>query len=313
MAYPISTSPYLGSNQSPAYTGIFIPTIWAGKLIEKFYDASVVPAISNTNYEGEITAQGDKVTIRSIPTLTIADYEVNQALTVQRPSVASQDLLIDKGKYWNAVLDDVMEVQADMDMMSMWASDASEQMKIAIDNDVLDNIAGGVDSDNSGLTAGRISGTIDLGVTATPVTLTNANVINWILRMGQALDEQNIPETGRWLVITPAIAALIKDSDLKDASLSGDGVTPLRNGQLGMIDRFMLYNSNLLPAGVADGLAAGETQVFAGHPNAITFASQLTNLETLRSESTFGTLMRGLQVYGFKVIDGTAIVTSVVD
>jgi hypothetical protein len=84
----------------------------------------------------------------------------------------------------------------------------------------------------------------------------------------------------------------------------------LRNGRLGMIDRFTIYSSNLLPTSVTDGVggndADGATYVYAGHRNALTFASQMTNLETLRSERTFGNLMRGLQVYGYKVIDTTA-------
>jgi hypothetical protein len=79
-----------------------------------------------------------------------------------------------------------------------------------------------------------------------------------------------------------------------------------------MVDRFTIYVSNLLPAGVAGGVAAGEYLVYAGHKNGLTFASQMTKVETLRSESTFGTLLRGLQVYGLGVIDGTAIATSVV-
>lgn len=79
-----------------------------------------------------------------------------------------------------------------------------------------------------------------------------------------------------------------------------------------MVDRFTLYMSNLLPNGTADSLAAGEFQLFAGHQHGLTFASQLSKVETLRAESTFGTLLRGLQVYGYKVTDGTAISTAVV-
>jgi len=257
---------------------------------------------------------GDKVIIRTVPTLTIADYEATQALTVQRPSSTTVELLIDKGKYWNAVLDDVMEIQADLDLMSMWSQDASEQMKITIDTNVLDNIYAGVSADNSGATAGRLSNNLDLGITTAPIALTSTNVIDWILKQGQVLDEQNIPETGRWLVVPPAVCRFIKNSDLKDASLSGDGSSILRNGRIGMIDRYTIYKSNLLPAGAPATmvLAAGEYAVYSGHTNALTFATQLTKMETMRAESTFGTLMRGLQVFGYKVIDGTAMTLSVV-
>jgi hypothetical protein len=327
MAYPIGTA-YSGSNPSPAYAGIFIPAVWSGKFIEKFYDATVLAAISNTDYEGEIRSQGDTVKIRTKPTITINSYSANQALVVQRPSSNIVELQIDQGKYFNTVLDDVMEVQADVDLMGLWADDASEQMKIAIDTDVLAYTIfnTGTAAANKGNTAGRLSASIRLGITTSPTfvnaaasgtgdgstTSNDKSVLDYLIDMGLVLDEQNIPETGRWVIVPAWFGAMIKKSELRDASISGDGVSILRNGRLGMIDRFTIYVSNLLPSGVAGGLAASEWCVYAGHKHGLTFASQMTKMETLRSESTFGTLMRGLQVHGFKIVDGTAIVTGVV-
>jgi hypothetical protein len=197
-----------------------------------------------------------------------------------------------------------MEVQSDLDHLSMWADDASEQMKIDIDTDVLAGISADVAATNQGATAGVQPGTsLNLGAAGAPFAVSTANVIDKIIECGQILDENNIPETGRWIVIPAWMAALIKRSDLKDASLTGDGVTMLRNGRLGMIDRFTLYASNLLPFGTTDVAHS----CFFGHSHGLTFASQLTKVETLRAESTFGTILRGLQVFGFKVIDGTAL------
>lgn len=303
MPYPISATPWPAgsSNQNPAYTGVFIPAIWSAKLIEKFYDATVLAAIANTDYEGEIAEKGDTVHIRTKPTITINDYEVNQELAVQRPSSNLVDLVIDKGKYFNVALDDVMDIQSDLDMMNMWSDDASEQMKINIDTDVLAAISADVDADNSGATAGRLSGNINLGVAATPVSFSSSTAIQHIVNLGLVLDEQNIPETGRWLVLPAWACAKIKLSDLKDASITGDQTSMLRNGRLGMIDRFTLYTSNLLP------VSGAEWTAFAGHSHGLTFASQVTKVETIRSERTFATLLRGLQVFGVKVTDGTAI------
>jgi hypothetical protein len=310
--YPID-----GGN--PDYSGVFIPTIWSGKLIEKFYDSTVLAAIANTDYEGDVKNQGDTVKIRTKPTITINDHTSGEALTVERPTSNIVELLVDKGKYFNTILDDVMETQADLNLLSMWADDASEQMKITIDTDVLGYMLDEADANNSGLTAGRISASINLGVTTTPVNLvarpdgSNTEVIDLIVGMGQALDEQNIPETGRWIILPAWVCAMIKRSELRDASLTGDGMSMSRNGRLGMIDRFTVYMSNLLPSGAAvAGLEAGETAVYAGHSHGMTFASQLTKVETLRGESSFGTYLRGLQVYGRKVTDGTALVQAVV-
>lgn len=326
MVFPVATGattpaiyPTGSSSPSPAYSGTFIPEIWSGKLIEKFYETTVLSQISNTNYEGEIKNQGDKVIIRTKPTITIKDYKADGALTVERPSSNVVELLIDKGKYFNTILDDVMEIQADINQMNLWSEDASEQMKITIDTDVLTALLGDAHADNKGTTAGRISQSINLGATTTPLAVVarspaagQVEIIDVILRMGQALDEMNIPENGRWIVMPTWATTLIKQSELRQVYVSGDSVSILRNGRIGGIDRFTIYNSNLLPAGVAGGLAAGEHAMYAGHSHGLTFASQISKVETLRSESTFGTLMRGLNVYGYKVVDSTALAEAIV-
>jgi hypothetical protein len=327
MAFPVATSgttpaifPVGTSTPSPAYTGTFIPEIWSGKLIEKFYATTVLAAISNSDYEGEIRNQGDKVIIRTKPTITIRDYRADGVITVERPSSNVVELTIDKGKYFATILDDVMEVQSDLNQMSMWSDDASEQMKITIDTEVLLAMLDQATATyNRGIAAGRVSGSINLGVTTSPLDIVarspasgQVEIVDLLIRMGQALDEQNVPETGRWIVVPTWVAALIKKSELRDASLSGDSTTMLRNGRLGMVDRFTIYSSNLMPSGVSAGLAAGEWVIYAGHPHALTFAAQFSKVETIRSESTFGNILRGLQVYGHKVLDGTALVQAIV-
>ena len=297
---------YATSPGHPAYTGNFIPEIWSGKLIENFYDATVLAAIANTTYEGEIKAHGDTVNIRTTPELTINDYVKGQTLTVENPDKPKLQLLIDKGKYFAAVEDDVDQVQSDIAMMDAWSKDASERMKITIDTDVLGNIATDVPAANKGTTAGRISGDIDLGVAGTPNAMSSSAVIAEIINHGTVLDEQNTPESDRFMVIPAKMAGYIKQSDLKDASITGDGSSPLRNGRLGMIDRFTLYVSHNLPK------SGSEYTIFSGHKVGLTFASQMTNMETLRSETTFGDIIRGLQVYGYKVVKPEALTAGIV-
>lgn len=310
--YPISGSPWVGSNPSPDYSGIFIPQIWSGKLVEKFYAATVLAAISNTDYEGEIKNFGDTVNIRTRPTITISDYQVDMDLAVQRPSSNLVVLQINNGKYFNVALDDVMEVQSDIDLMNIWAQDAAEQMKIAVDTSVLAYLSTTTDiaSTNYGSSAGAITAAINLGTAAAPLVVSsnpataNTYVLNFITEAGQVLDEANIPESGRWMVIPSWFASLIKQSDLRNASIAGDMTSILRNGRLGEIDRFTLYYSNLLPVG---STSANEYPVFFGVPAALTFAAQFTKMETIRSERSFSNLVRGLQVYGFKVVTATAM------
>jgi hypothetical protein len=325
MTFPIAgalTTPPVyptGSTANAFQANGFIPEIWSGKLIEKFYSSTVLAAISNTDYEGEIRNQGDRVRIRTKPTITIKDYRADGALELERPEGNDLTLFIDKGKYFNTILDDVMETQSDLNALSMWSDDASQQLKIKIDTDVLAGILGGMATRNRGTTAGQITQTINLGATTTPLALVprsptagQVEILDMLLRLGQVLDEQNIPEEGRWVIMPVWAIAQLKFSDLRQAYLTGDSITPMRNGRVGMVDRFTIYSSNLLPAGVAGGLAAGEFAIYAGHAHGLTFASQMSKVETLRSEMTFGTILRGLQVYGYKIVDDTAIAQAIV-
>lgn len=315
---PVSTIPVPGTHSaapSPAYSGVFIPQIWSSKLVEKFYDATVLEAIANTDYEGEIQNSGDTVIIRTRPDINIYDYVPDQSLTIERPSASTVTLEIDQAHYFNLMLDDIYRTQSDLDLMNLWAMDASEAMKIKVDTNVLAAAVTAPAADNLGLTAGRISGAINLGVTGTPVNVvsrgasgSDVDIVDFILRMAQTLDEQNVPENGRFLIIPAWASTMIKTSELRDASLTGDSMSTLRNGKLGRLDRFDIYMSNLMPnPGVA-----GEDYFFAGNKMGMTFAAQLTKMQTLESEFTFGRLMRGLFVYGFEAIKDTCITSGVV-
>jgi hypothetical protein len=305
MAYPNSPG-------RPQYSGNFIPEIWSGKLIENFYDATVLSAISNTDYEGEIRRFGDTVNIRTTPEITIRDYVKGQTLTVEHPDKPKLQLLIDKGEYFACVEDDIDRIQSDIKLMDTWSKDASERMKIKIDQRVLTDMLPDIGAFNKGATAGEQSASFNLGTLASPRAVTKDGtggtvpVVDLIVDMGTVLDEANAPEAGRFLVIPAKMAGLIKKSELKDASLTGDGMTPLRNGRLGMIDRFTLYVSHNLY------VSSGKYHLIAGHKMGFTFASQMTEMETIRSESTFGNVVRGLQVYGYKVVKPEALSQAVV-
>jgi hypothetical protein len=196
--------------------------------------------------------------------------------------------------------------------MDMWSKDASEQMKIKIDQRVLTDMLPGIGALNKGATAGQQSAAFNLGTNASPLTVTKdgaggtTSVVDLIVDMGTVLDEANVPESDRFLVIPARMAGLIKKSELKDASLSGDSTSPVRNGRLGMIDRFTLYVSHNL------NVSSGKTSLVAGHKMGFTFASQMTEMETIRAQSTFGNIIRGLQVYGYKVVKPEALSQAVV-
>lgn len=264
----------------------FIPEVFSKLLQAKFYSQSVLPAISNTDYEGEISGQGDKVNIRTVPAVTVADY--TGTLSLQELTTSTIELLIDKAKSYNFKIDDVLQAQSDISLLQEASKDAAEAMRVAVETDVLANV---------------VTGATTIGA---QTTVTASNILTSILDQAKALDELNIPEEGRFIVLSPEFVSLLKQSELRQAYLTGDGTSPLRNGQVGMVDRFTVYQSNMLYT-PGSGTDSGYTHVLAGHPKAISFASQFTNTETVRLETTFGDAVRGLKVYGSKVVVPNAL------
>lgn len=333
MAYPVSssgTAPNVNYTTSPAYSGTFIPSVWSAKLNAKFYAASVYGEIANTDWEGEISSMGDKITINTAPTLTVSDYVAGTGLTYQVPTPSSLELLIDKGKYFAFNVNDVLEFQAKPNLLDMFSTDAAEQMRIAIDSTVLYNtFTLAKATENKGAAAGKNSGLYDLGTDALPVALTASNVLQKILELASVLDEQNVPESDRWLVIDPYTRSLLLQSNLAQAQFMGDSTSAVRNGKIGTIDRFTTYVSNQLPYMAANGTvwnsavgsetsvtgttnAAKRRAIIAGHKSALTFASQITKMETVRNPNDFGDFIRSLNVYGYKVVKPEAMALMIV-
>jgi hypothetical protein len=248
---------------------------------------------------------GDKVHIRTVPTIQIHDYQKGGTLQIQRPESPNVQLNIDKAKYFNFIVDDIDRFQSDIALMDEWSGDAGEQMKIVVDTDVLGNIYADAHPDNKGITAGKRSHSYNLGGVGAPLAITKANVIDFLVDAGSVADEQSWPETGRWMVLPVWMRNYLMKSDLKDASITGDDRSVMRNGRIGMIDRWMLYVSNNVPT-VVDGADTVYYVIF-GHKSALTFASQMTEMDSLKAESTFGTLVRGLNVYGYEVIKPEAL------
>jgi len=286
-------------------TSKFIPQIWSTKLVIKFYKSTVFGEISNTDYEGEIKKFGDKVIIRTVPDTQIKTYSKGMKLVYDQYESANVELNIDKGKYFAFTVDSVDKRQSDIAFVEKWSEDASYQMKMAVDDDVLNNIYPDAHAKNKGATAGFVSSSFDLGAAAAPEAISKDNILGYIVDCGSVLSEQNVPETGRWMVIPVWMANCIKKSDLKDASMTGDAVSPLRNGRIGVIDQFTLYITNNYRS-VTDGADTCYNILF-GTKAATTFAAQMTEMETLANPDAFGQLIRGLNVYGYEVIKPEAL------
>lgn len=237
----------------------------------------------------EIKGQGSSVIIRTRPTVVINDYSVNQDVQYQDVVDEKIELLIDKAKSFSFKIDDIDAVQADIKVMNELTIDAGYQMKIAIEKGVLSTVYS--DATNS----------------LSTLTMDKTNVIDWIIDAEVKLEEANIPVSDRWIIIPPKAAGYIQKSDLKNASLSGDDKSIVRsnmqNGRLGEIGGMTVYVSNNLTK-------SGNTyQCIAGHKSAITYASQIVKVESLRLQNKFGDAVRGLNVYGYKTLIPSGLVS----
>ncbi len=319
MSYPTG-----GANAAALaqYSGKFIPQMWSSKLNAKFYKATVFGEIANTNWEGEIKNQGDKVVINNIPTISIRNHVVGVALTYDVPTPSTVDLNVDKGKYFAFEVEDVLEYQSQPNLMNTFSDDAAMQMKISIDSTTIFNTFSGAAAANKGATAGVNSGGYNLGTDAAPIALTGANILSTLTSLAGVLDEQNAPETDRWVLIDPVTRQLLMQSNLAQAQFMGDATSMVRNGKIGMIDRFTVYVSNNLPrASVGNNYASGDgteggtalggavkrRAIVAGHKSAIAWAAQMSKLETVRNQNAFGELVRGLNIYGYSVVKPEAL------
>lgn len=289
---------------SSAGTSKFIPEIWAGKLLTKLYAKQVLTAISNTEYEGTIKDHGDKVIVRTVPDGTIRDYVKGQDLVFEHLESPPVELLIDHGKYYGTVVDSIDLYQSDIKLLDAFATDYGEKMANAIDTHVLASIKAGVHASNKDNTAGVISGDILLGASTNPFQITKENVIEFIIDCGVVVGEQNVPKEGCFMVVPEWFGGIISKSDLKDASMTGDGKSVLRNGRIGVIWPFEVFLSNNLPT-TSDTVTCWDVPF--GNKMGLTYASQFVKTKRFEPEKTFGEGIKGLNVFGHKIMIPAAL------
>ncbi len=300
MSLPIVTG---GQNHS----GSLIPVIWARKFVEVFYLMTCMAAITNTDYQGDISAHGDEVKINELPIVQSRKYVKGQKLVYDDPNSGTLSLLIDQARYFAFSSKYVDKKQASIAFIEQWATHYSETMKRDIEYDVFSSVYADAHIANQGATAGFDTGDIDLGEVGAPLGLTKLNIVDWLIDIGDVLDQQNVPDSQRWLTLPSWACAMFKKSELREANKMGDAKSILRvdNGRIGKVDRFEIFSNNNLAKG--DDGGAKVWNAMGGHKSAITFATQLTETERLTDQDDFGELIRALQSFGFKTVHDEAL------
>lgn len=270
----------------------FIPEIWSARLLRHLDKTHVVANLVNRDYEGEIKAYGDKVRINQLTHLNIKSYRENNKIEEPDALETTHIILdINQQKYFNFFLDDVdaAQVRNNGGLMDSAMKSVAYKMNDEIEMDILKEMD-------------RDSG-VESQTVATKA-LDATNVFGEILKMKTTMDKNNVPMTGRKLIVKPEVHAFLIDS----GKMTGTGGTMAeeitRNGHVGQILGFDVYLSNNIGA---SGLSKIKLAV-AFVSEAITFAEQITEMEAYRPEMRFADAVKGLTVYGTKVTQPKAIV-----
>lgn len=275
----------------------FIPKIWSARLLSNLQKSLVYgqAGVVNTDYEGEISQYGDTVKINSIGAVTIGDYVKNN--DVEGPETltdAQTHLVIDQAKYFNFQVDDIDAAQQKPKVMDEAMREAAYGLADVADQYVA-SLYTGVSDKNV------------IGDDTTPEVLTKDNIYDMLVDLGVLLTDAKIPREGRWVVLPPwAYGLLLKDDRFVHVDKSGTDET-LRNGIVGRAAGFDILESHNVPN--TDG---SKYKIIAGHPIAISYAEQINSVEAYRPEKRFADAVKGLHLYGAKLIrpEGIAVLTA---
>lgn len=295
----------------------WLPAVYSKKVQNFFRKASVVEAITNTDYAGEIAAYGDTVNIIKEPTITTFDYVRRQDTEASEDLLTDQELtlVVDQARAFQFVVDDIETRMSHVNWKEVATSSAAYALKDQMDSNVLTYINTTIGTDavaNMTLgaddaTAGSLSD-IDGGATEAVNIDVNAtdssDPLDVLARLARVLDDNNVPEENRWFVAAPQFYEYLSQSASKLMSVDYNaGQGSLRNGLVtsGKLRGFSMYKSNNLPAGTNANIA------LFGHMSAVSTAGTLLNVESLRDPKSFGDICRGLHVYGRKNLRSDAV------
>lgn len=277
----------------------FIPELWSARLLYALEKSHIATNLVNRDYEGLIQNQGDTVHIGSIGAITVSSYMANSDMSAPETlATTDQTLVIDQAKYFNFQIDDVDKVQAAGDLIDTAMGRAAYALADTSDAYLLGVIAAGADNGNV------------IGTKSAPIALTAANVYENLVKLRTVLDKQNVPTSGRTVVIPPDVYALLLNDTTHFAIAQREtGENLIVNGLVGRIAGFDVYMSNNAVS-AADGGSGGSTtyySVTAQVADATTYAEQIIKTEAYRLEKRFADGVKGLHVYGAKVTNGKEI------
>ncbi len=261
----------------------FVPELWSRLLLTAFRKNLVFANLVNRDYQGEIRDQGDTVHITTPGAIQVRDY--SGSVTYDAVTSTQQSLVIDQAKYFGFEVSDIDAAQANVSLESTYVVEAAQALADEVDQ----NLAA----------LYTAAGLADI-----PITLSSGDLYASLVLAGRRLDEANVPRTGRWVVVSPAgyAALLTNDKFVVQATATGDQI--VRTGLVGQVAGFTVYTSNNIVES-----SSNVRKYLYGSNRAITFAEQISKTETLRREGSFNNAIRGLLVFGRRVVRPTSLGT----
>jgi len=273
---------------------LFQPEIWSAELLVALEKATVyaAPGVVNRDYEGEISNAGDTVRITSLADPTIGTYAPHTDITVEALTDAQITLLIDQAKYFAFEVDDVEKRQSQNGgaLLTEQARKAAYRLRDTTDAFVAGLMAAGVSAGNL--------------IAEQTVSVASNKAYDVLVDLGVKLDQSNVQEEGRWVVVTPAFYGLLLKDSRFVASGDAAGAATRANGKVGEAAGFTIRKSNNAPDG--PGAGAGKL-IIAGYDGAVTYADQINKTEAARKEKGFSDIVKGLHLYGSKVVRPTGL------
>lgn len=292
----------------------FLPSIYSKKVLNFFRKASVVEAITNTDYAGEISAYGDSVKIIKEPTITVYDYTRGSDTTSTKLTDQEITLVVDSAKAFKFIVDDIETNMSHVNFKEVASSSAAYSLKDSYDAAVLSTMFSGVSASGPDhvIGADAAAGSAGVGETTASVDLgvaSEVDPLDLMARMARLLDDQSVPEENRWFVASPDFYEELSQSGSKLLSVDFNaGQGSIRNGLVssGKLRGFDMYKSNNVPS-----VSTATGQCLGGHMSSTATANTILSTEVIRDPSSFGDIVRGLHVYGAKVLRDDAMVKAI--
>lgn len=277
----------------------FIPTVWAARLLVAL-DKSLVYGqanVCNRDYEGEIREAGNTVKIASIGDVSVADYVKNTDIgEPESLTDEEQTLLIDNAKYFNFYVDSVDRAQANANIMDEAMRRSAWSLRAAADTFLAAAMESAVPSGNK------------IGTVGDPVVPTKDDAYEYLVDLGVLLDEGNVPIDDRFVIVPAWFHGLLLKDDRFVRSGTFRGDARLANGEVGEAAGFRILKSNNVP-----NTSGAKFKIIAGHRLATSFAEQVLDVQTYKPEKRFGDAVKGLHVYGAKVVRPAALAMLIAD